>query len=75
MYKEFQKRDIEVLYDDRKDIGAGEKLKDADLLGIPTRVVVSERTLKEKSVEIKKRKDKKESLVKLSKLKSYVWNK
>ncbi|MDP6704546.1 MAG: His/Gly/Thr/Pro-type tRNA ligase C-terminal domain-containing protein [archaeon] len=74
LYKQLQEKGIGVLYDDRKDVGAGEKLKDADLLGIPTRVVISERTMKEKSVEIKERKASKISLIKLSALKSYGWN-
>ena len=42
-------------YDDREDLSAGEKLKDADLLGMPTRVIVSEKTLGKKSVEVKER--------------------
>jgi prolyl-tRNA synthetase len=46
---------VEVLYDDR-DLRAGEKFADADLLGIPPRVVVSEKTLKEGKLEVKDRK-------------------
>jgi prolyl-tRNA synthetase len=46
---------IEVLYDDRTDTRAGEKFADADLIGIPIRMVVSEKTLKEGKVEVKKR--------------------
>ncbi len=45
----------EVLYDDR-DESPGVKLKDADLLGIPIRVVVSQKLLKNREVEIKVRK-------------------
>jgi prolyl-tRNA synthetase len=45
----------EVLYDDR-DESPGVKLKDADLLGIPIRVVVSQRNLKRNEVEVKVRK-------------------
>ena len=45
----------EVLYDDR-DESAGVKLKDADLLGFPMRVVVSQKLLKDNKVEIKIRK-------------------
>ncbi len=43
-----------VIYDDR-DERAGEKLADADLMGVPNRVVVSESTLEKNSVELKKR--------------------
>lgn len=51
-YKFLQKESVEVLYDDR-DISAGEKFAEADLLGIPWRVVVSPK-LGEK-LEVKKR--------------------
>jgi prolyl-tRNA synthetase len=43
-----------VIYDDR-DERAGEKLADADLMGIPYRWVISDKTLKDNSVEIKQR--------------------
>lgn len=55
VYAELEKRKIEVLFDDR-DINAGEKFADSDLIGIPTRVVVSERNLAEGKLEIKDRK-------------------
>lgn len=44
VYKKLQEAGVEVLYDDR-DVGAGEKFADADLIGIPTRLVVSAKTL------------------------------
>jgi len=47
-------RGIEVLYDDR-DESAGVKFADADLLGIPLRVTVSKRNLKENAAELKLR--------------------
>jgi len=47
---------IEVLWDDREDVSAGEKFADADLIGIPYRVVVSKKT-KDK-LEVKKRSEK-----------------
>lgn len=46
---------IEVLYDDRPDIRAGEKFADSDLIGIPVRMVVSEKTLEDDMVEVKRR--------------------
>lgn len=58
-YFELKKRSFEVLFDDRKDKSPGEKLVESDLLGIPTRAVFSEKLLKEKKVEIKKRDKKK----------------
>lgn len=45
---------VEVLYDDR-DESAGVKFADADLIGIPLRVTVSKRNLKENAVELKLR--------------------
>lgn len=50
IYRELKERGIEVFYDDR-DARAGEKFADADLIGIPLRVVVSERTLAEGKLE------------------------
>ncbi len=47
---------IEVLYDDR-DEAPGVKFNDADLIGLPVRVVVSKRALQSGSVEIKRRTD------------------
>jgi prolyl-tRNA synthetase len=51
---DLEHRDIEVLYDDR-DESAGVKFADADLLGIPLRVTVSKRNLKENAAELKLR--------------------
>lgn len=55
LYKSFTYSDKEVLYDDR-DLRAGEKFADADLIGIPRQVIVSERGLSQGTVEIKDRK-------------------
>jgi prolyl-tRNA synthetase len=46
---------VEVLWDDRADVSPGAKFADADLLGMPLRLVVSEKTLKEDAVEWKAR--------------------
>jgi prolyl-tRNA synthetase len=54
LVSELEKRDVEVLYDDR-DESAGVKFADADLIGIPLRVTVSKRNLKENAVELKLR--------------------
>jgi len=55
LYEDLTKAGALVLYDDRSDARAGEKFADADLLGIPYRVVVSEKTLVNKQFEVKKR--------------------
>ena len=65
MYNLLQKGGIEVLYDDRVEATAGEKFADADLLGMPVRIVVSEKTLKQDSVEFKKRNTKNTELCSL----------
>ncbi len=44
IYEALQQQGIEVLFDDRIDTTAGEKFADADLIGIPVRMVVSQRT-------------------------------
>jgi prolyl-tRNA synthetase len=54
VYKTLEAKGIEVLYDDR-DVRAGEKFADADLIGIPTRVIVGEKTLGSKMFEVKDR--------------------
>jgi len=51
MYELLQESGIEVLYDDR-DARAGEKFADAELIGIPTRLVVSEKTISAGGVEV-----------------------
>jgi prolyl-tRNA synthetase len=55
IYQDLQKQGIQVLYDDRQDKSAGEKFAEADLIGIPYRIVISEKTLAKKSVELKER--------------------
>ncbi len=54
LYASLLSQGIEVLFDDR-DVRAGEKFADSDLIGIPWRVVVSDKTLTAGGVEIKKR--------------------
>ena len=55
IYRELQAKGVEVIYDDR-DLSPGVKFKDADLIGIPTRLVVGKRTLAEGNIECVKRK-------------------
>jgi len=60
IYKELLEKHIDVLIDDR-DVRPGIKFKDCDLMGIPLRITIGEKNLKDGLVEIKLR-DKKESL-------------
>ena len=62
LVQELEQSGIEVLYDDRDDT-AGVKFADADLIGIPFRLTVSKRTIKENAVELKRRTDDKGELV------------
>lgn len=71
IYQDLQKSGSEILYDDR-DKSVGEKFIDADLIGIPQRWVVSEKTLSRNCIEVKKRGEEKVNLVKLGKIKKYV---
>ena len=65
LYDELHRMGIEVLWDDRTDSSAGEKFADADLLGLPLRLVISEKTLAEDAVEWKERHESKARLVSL----------
>jgi prolyl-tRNA synthetase len=54
IYKTLVSQGIEVLFDDR-DLRAGEKFADSDLIGIPTRVIIGEKSLESKMIEVKDR--------------------
>jgi prolyl-tRNA synthetase len=54
LYADLISKGIEVLLDDR-DVSAGSKFADADLIGIPHRVVISEKSLEKGGLEYKKR--------------------
>lgn len=75
LYKNLQKSGVEVLYDDREDKSPGEKFSEADLIGIPLRLVVSERTLAKNSVEVKKRNEEKIRLVMIRKIQEFLKSK
>lgn len=66
VYKKLLEAGVEVLYDDREDISAGVKFADADLIGIPMRLVVSEKT--GEKIELKGRKEKKTELLGLKEI-------
>jgi prolyl-tRNA synthetase len=55
LYAALEEKGFEVLMDDR-DERAGIKFKDADLIGIPYRIIIGEKNLKEGQVEVKERK-------------------
>ncbi|MEM7342755.1 MAG: proline--tRNA ligase, partial [Chloroflexota bacterium] len=74
LYNEFLKAGLEVLFDDRRE-SAGVKFADADLIGIPWRVTVSARSLKEGGVEVKRRSDSEREIVPLAEITSFLQEK
>jgi prolyl-tRNA synthetase len=72
IYDNLQKKGIEVLFDDRNDKSAGEKFADCDLIGLPIRIVVSEKTLLKDSVELKERDQKEIKLIKPDEIEKYL---
>lgn len=56
LHEKLTAENIEVLYDDRS-LPAGQKFAEADLIGLPWRLVISAKTLAQDSVEIKKRRE------------------
>lgn len=68
VYDILLKDKIEVLYDERDDKSAGEKFAEADLIGIPWRMVISQKTAAKDSIELKKRDSDKVELVKIDRI-------
>lgn len=71
LYDMMQKDNLEVLYDDREE-SAGVKFNDADLLGLPVRLVVSTRNLRENMVEVRQRTEEDGKLIPLSEVSGLV---
>ena len=71
LYENLLKKGIEILRDDRVK-SAGEKFVEADLIGIPVRIVISERTLRQNSAEIKQRNKKETKLIKIKNLSQFL---
>ena len=67
LYTDLRAQGYEVLYDDRQE-SPGVKFNEADLLGMPLRLTISQRTLETDSVEIKRRTEREKDFVKLDEL-------
>lgn len=67
LYEKLKKLNFDVIFDDRSET-PGVKLNDSDLLGIPLRLLVSKRTVKENSVEFKSRNSTESKLISLDKI-------
>jgi prolyl-tRNA synthetase len=73
LYTQLQEAGIEVLFDDR-DERPGVKFNDADLIGLPLRLTVSQRSLAAGGVEVKVRAGGETAVVSLADLLTYVTN-
>ena len=71
LYQELKEAGTDVLFDDR-ETSAGIKFKDADLIGIPVRVTVGKKSLREGKVEIKRRDQEQREAVEVGKAKEAV---
>ena len=71
VYADLKQAGFEVLYDDR-DLSAGEKFADADLIACPIRLVISAKTLSNQQIELKKRNSDKLELINLDKLVTHL---
>lgn len=72
IYNLLLKNNFEVLFDDRTSATFAEKIKDADLIGIPFRLIISDKTLLKNQIEIKKRNSEKIQLIDQNKLVSFL---
>jgi prolyl-tRNA synthetase len=72
IYEKLLKSGVEVLYDDRVSVMAGEKFADADLIGLPLRIVISEKSLKAGGLEVKRRDSKKSEIIMVNKLEKFI---
>lgn len=71
MYEQFQAAGIEIIYDDR-DESPGVKFNDADLIGIPIRLTVSDRSLQAGGIEIKRRDQNEKAIIAQEEVISHV---
>lgn len=72
LYEELKQQRVEVIYDDREGIRGGQMFADADLLGVPIRMVISPRNLQNSKVEITTRDKTVNTVVDVSEALDYV---
>lgn len=70
LLQDLESAGVDVLWDDRKDASAGEKFSDADLIGIPVRLVISDKT--GDKIEIKKRNEHDTALIPAEEIQNYL---
>nr|HMQ53346.1 His/Gly/Thr/Pro-type tRNA ligase C-terminal domain-containing protein [Anaerolineae bacterium] len=71
LYQQLQQAGFEVLYDDRRE-SPGVKFADADLIGLPWRVTVSQRSLQNGGVEVKRRSEAEKQIVAVAELVDFL---
>jgi prolyl-tRNA synthetase len=72
LYEELKKQRIEVIYDDREGIRGGQMFADADLIGVPIRMIISPRNLQNNKIEITTRNKTVNAVVEVSEALDYV---
>ena len=72
LYEELTKQKVEVLYDDREGVRGGQMFADADLIGVPIRVIVSPRTVKEDKIEVTARDKTVQEMVEISESLAFI---
>ena len=72
IYRDLLEKGVEVLFDDREDVRPGQKFAESDLMGIPTRIVLSEKTLEKNEMEVKKRTESDPSFMPVTNIDSLV---
>lgn len=75
LYNALTKDGIEVLYDDRQEVSNGEKLVEADMIGCVFRIIVSQKSLAQGGVEIKKCGENEGQIMAMEKIKSFLISK
>ena len=71
LYMQFQSSGIEILFDDRQE-RPGVKFNDADLIGIPIRLTVSDRALQAGGIEVKRRDQKDKNIIPIEEIINHV---
>jgi len=74
VYDTLTQQGIECLFDDRLDISVGSRLADADLIGIPLRIIVSPKSLKAGGVEVKLRAENEAKVISVEELREQLAN-
>ncbi|HPD55423.1 MAG TPA: His/Gly/Thr/Pro-type tRNA ligase C-terminal domain-containing protein [Candidatus Paceibacterota bacterium] len=74
LYQQLTRKGVEVLYDDRVEFTGGEKIAEADAIGIPYQIIITAKNLQKELVEIKSRNSGESELLKISAVGNYFKN-